>query len=105
MLKKTVLLFILLLVFVLNADVPKVINYQGILTDPITKDPVSDATYSIKFSIYTLSVGGDLKWTETQNVTTSKGFFSVLLGSLTPIDYSVFDGVDRYLGIKVFYIG
>jgi hypothetical protein len=84
------------------SDVPQVINYQGRLTDPVGQ-PVADDTYSIQFSIYADSAitMTPALWTETQNVSTTTGLFAVLLGSLNPINPSIFDGSIRYLGIKI----
>ncbi|NOZ61072.1 MAG: hypothetical protein GXO74_05280 [Calditrichaeota bacterium] len=84
-----------------SAQVPRFINYQGVLTDPATNNPVADNTYSITFSIYSVETLGTALWTETQDVTIVSGHFSVLLGSITPLPLSAFNGSNRYLGIKV----
>ena len=82
------------------AEVPQMINYQGRLTDT-TGAPI-DTTVSMTFAIYTDSIGTDSVWSETQDpVIVEDGMFNVLLGSVTPISYSVFDGSTRYLGVKV----
>lgn len=82
------------------ADVPQLINYQGRLTDN-AGDPM-DTTVLITFTIYDAATDGDSKWTETHSsVDVAEGLFNVLLGSTVPIDDSVFNGPDRYLGIKV----
>jgi hypothetical protein len=76
------------------------INYQGKLTTP-SGAPVND-TLQMVFSIYSDEGGTNLLWTETQpTVEVLKGVFNVLLGNVTPIPYSVFDGSARYLGVKV----
>ncbi len=82
------------------AAFPQQTNYQGKLTNagniPLT------GSYSIVFTIYDAASGGTSKWTETQTVTTESGFFNVILGSVTAIGTAdVFDGTDRWLGIKV----
>jgi hypothetical protein len=83
------------------ADVPRLINFQGRLTDAAGKY-VSDGSYSVTFSIYSVPSGGSALWTETQSVTVTKGLFNVILGSVTPIPNSIFDSyVDTYLGILV----
>ncbi|MDH4223530.1 MAG: tail fiber domain-containing protein [candidate division Zixibacteria bacterium] len=82
------------------AEVPKMINYQGKITRP--SGALVDTTTSVVFSIYADSIGGTALWTETQtSVGVQYGVFSVLLGSVTPIPDSVFDGNVRYLGVKV----
>lgn len=76
------------------AQVPRTISYQGVL-DQSNGTPVTDGTYTLTFRIYSshlLFIGGrivfvtDTLWTETQNVTVSKGIFNVILGSLTPLN-------------------
>jgi hypothetical protein len=85
---------------VTQAEVPKLINYQGKLTTP-EGAPV-DTTVSMQFSIYSDSTGGDPLWSETQmSVRVDKGIFNVLLGSVNEIPESVFTGAIRYLGVKV----
>ena len=79
---------------------PGMINYQGKLTDNAGV-PVS-ATVSIVFSIYGAATGGTPLWTETQSsVVVQDGIYNVLLGSTTSIPDAVFDGGDRWLGVKV----
>lgn len=102
MLKATLMTAALLLLTAVSASTatPNVMSYQGRLLDNIG-DAVTDGVYSVQFTIYDDPVAGNSKWTETQNVTTSGGLFSVVLGSINPIADSVFNGADRYLGITV----
>lgn len=93
-------LFVLLSSFAIFASVPTEMNYQGILTNT-SNDPVADSSYSVVFTIYDAPTSGISFWTETQNVTTSDGLFTVLLGSTTPIEDSVFNGTAIYLGISI----
>ncbi len=83
------------------ADVPRLINFQGRLTDAAGKF-VADGSYSVTFSIYSVPSSGSALWTEAQSVTVTKGLFNVILGSVTPIPNSIFDSyVDTYLGVQV----
>jgi hypothetical protein len=82
-------------------DPVNLMNFQGELTDPGTGDPVADGSYSIRFSIWTLDVGGTEQWNETQNVQVTGGLFNVLLGSVTPVTAGVFAESPRYLEVKV----
>jgi hypothetical protein len=83
------------------ADVPRLINFQGRLTDSAGKF-VADGNYSVTFSIYSVPSGGSALWNETQSVAVAKGLFNVILGTVTPIPNAVFDTyVDTYLGIQV----
>lgn len=81
------------------AEVPSLINYQGMLTDA-SGNPMN-ATVSIQFRIYGTATGGTALWEETQSVTVLNGLFNVLLGSVNPIPSEVFNGSERYLGITV----
>jgi hypothetical protein len=82
-----------------DVAIPTLINYQGYLTDS-GGNPI-DGTVSIVFSIYSTATGGSPVWTETHSsVTINDGLFSVLLGSLNPINTSHLTGT-RYLGITV----
>lgn len=97
-----VLMVTLLLVFCLVAAVPaqppRIMNYQGVLTDA-DGAAVGDGIYSITFKLYEVDAGGSPIWTETQAVEVLKGIFNVLLGSVTPLDLP-FDG-HYWLGISV----
>ena len=72
------LLFILF--FSLNikvhADIPRLINYQGILTDKQGK-PVADGSYVITFSLYDSPFEGSPFWGEVIPIITIKGYFNV----------------------------
>lgn len=101
MLQKSILAIALLLmsVCIINAQVPQLINYQGVLSDA-TGNKINGSR-SIQFSIYNSATGGTAIWTETQTVVVTDGLFSVLLGSVTLIPYAVFNGSDKYLSLKV----
>jgi len=75
------------------------INYQGKLTDS-GGDAVANGSYSIVFSLYTVSSGGSNIWTETQSVTVTDGLFSVMLGSITSLATVDFNQT-LYLGVNI----
>jgi len=82
------------------ADVPQMINYQGRLTDD-AGEPIN-GTAAITFTICADSLGSACLWDETHPaVTVEDGLFNVILGSLIPIHYSVFDGEERWMGFLV----
>ena len=82
------------------ADIPNLINFQGILDS--AGNPMANKTKSVEFKIYAVPAGGTAYWSETQSVTTNAGgVFNVLLGSSNPIPDSVFEDTLRWLGIKV----
>ncbi len=82
-------------------NVPQLIGYQGRLTDA-DGNPLT-GTYNMQFCLYDMDVGGTPVdgWCEDQTVSVTDGVFSVLLGSVTPIPETVFDGTVCYLGVKV----
>jgi len=83
----------------LHAQAPNLLNYQGKL---IINGVAVSGPSSMTFSIYSSETGGTALWTETQNVTVTKGVFNVMLGSVTPFPGTLFSGTgDRFLGIKV----
>ncbi len=92
----------ILLFFVVQAwaDVPKLINFQGRLTDG-SGTPVKDSTYAVLFTIYDDATGGTNLWSETQSVATKAGTFNVNLGSSTALPDTIFDDTTRYLAMKV----
>jgi hypothetical protein len=58
--------------------------------------------FSMEFSIYNDSTGGDLLWNETQDsVEVKNGLFNVMLGTVDSIPDSAFKGPDRWLQVKV----
>jgi len=96
-----VLAFFVILVLAACAcwgGIPHLIHYQGMLTDD-AGNPLN-TPQSLTFRIYNVESGGSSKWGETQNdIPLSNGLFSVLLGSVHPIDLS-FDE-DYWLEIEV----
>ncbi len=84
----------------LRGDVPRLINYQGKLTDQLGAPLNLEA--EMTFSLYTEPVGGGVIWTETRTVQVTEGFFNVLLGGGVPLEPDYFlDHSQTYLGVKV----
>jgi hypothetical protein len=72
-------------VSIFGEDLPKLINYQGMLTDD-SDHPLS-GSYNLTFRIYDDTTGGNLKWSETQNgIQVEDGLFSVVLGKATALN-------------------
>ncbi len=83
-----------------EAAVPQLINYQGRLTNSVGV-PL-DTTVTLDFTIYKDSLGTLDIWIETHpGVVIKDGLFQVLLGSVTPLSASVFDGSKRWLGVQL----
>ena len=84
-----------------HADVPKMINYQGKITDG-GGTPVPDGAYSMEFGLYDAASGGVPEWQSgTVSVNVSDGYFSILLGE-SPQD-SIMLTFDKHywLGVTV----
>jgi hypothetical protein len=79
------------------ADVPRLVNFQGVLTDD--SDQALQGTYSVTFSVYADSTGGSALWSETLGVDCQDGLFDVTLG------HQVYLGLDfseqYWIGIRV----
>ncbi len=83
----------------IQAQVPTVISYQGILTDA-NGIALPDGEYDVTFQLYAQPTGGAALWSETQRIRMEKGVFNVILGSVNALN-----GVDfsqpLWLGITV----
>jgi len=99
---KTYLLVGIFLAFcsTVRADIPKQINFQGILKDSLG-NPYPDGNYSITFRIYDNRTGGNVLWQEADVFAISGGLFTHLLGSAIAIPESAFTDSLRWLGVQV----
>ncbi|MBI5246630.1 MAG: hypothetical protein HY923_05570 [Elusimicrobia bacterium] len=103
--KKAIFAAVILALAVLPARaVPKILNYQGFLTE--SGSPVT-GTRDMTFRVFAAPTGGAALFTEVHaaanTVTVSAGNFNVLVGELTAggIPVSVFNGDDRYMEVEV----
>ena len=68
-----------------GAAIPRTMSYQGVLAD-VAGVPLPDGPHDLVFSLFTSLTGGAPIWTESQpGVAVSRGYFSVTLGSVTPL--------------------
>ncbi|MBN1621271.1 MAG: hypothetical protein JW871_01620 [Endomicrobiales bacterium] len=82
----------------LYAEPPKLIGFQGRLTD--AKGKAVTGTKAITFKIFDVATEGTALWTETQSVTLdSNGLYDVHLGEVTALDLA-FD-IDYWLEVKI----
>ncbi len=79
-----VVMLLLVASFNAHAQAPRIVSYQGVLTDNAGL-PLADGDYTLAFKIYDQESGGSPLWLETQNVTLSGGVFDAILGSTTPL--------------------
>lgn len=84
------LLFSFLISFYALGQIPKVLSYQGYLTD--ANSIPRHGTFIITFKLYDAPSGGNLLWSEVdKSVNIEKGFFATLLGSPTSFGTLSFD--------------
>ena len=81
-----------------SAQIPRLINYQGVLTDDMGV-VVSDGSYNMIFRLYDVPSGGTHLWEETIAVNVSKGIFNTTLGH-DPIIEEAFDK-PLYLALEI----
>ena len=97
---KFTLLSIFIILSTLAAEIPSMINYQGILTNE-NGTVVDDNTYNLSFSIYDVASGGSELWSETHSgVEVTQGLFNIMLGSVSSLSDIPFD-MQYYLEIAV----
>lgn len=89
---------------VARADVPPILNFQGILLES-EGGTVADSSYELTFRVYDEPLGGVVQWEETQTVTTEHGLFNTFLGKSVPVPDSVFADAVRWLEIELVGIG
>lgn len=85
----------------LYPQLPRQMNYQGILTDE-TGNPVH-GSQDLTLTIYRRGIGFPAPWyavySETQTVEVNHGLFNVVIGASTPLDPGVFEGLYRLMGL------
>lgn len=82
------------------AFVPRLINYQGIITD--TGGNPIDGAHDLTFRIYPDSLAVTPYWTELHSsVDVNDGLFNVVLGRFTSIPDTLLAGGERWMGITV----
>jgi hypothetical protein len=100
LMKKVILLIGFMLVITTSfADINKVLNYQGYLTD-VNNQPIADGQYIVQFKLYAQESGGAEVWSETQSLMVAEGYFNTTLGNDTALQTSMFD-TSLWLGIAV----
>jgi hypothetical protein len=81
-----------------SAAAPLTVGYQGRLYSE-DNTPIN-ATLDVVFVLYADATGGTPLWTETQSIVFTDGYFSVQLGSITPIA-NAFNGAQQFLAATV----
>ena len=86
-LSKALALFLTCWCSLLQAQVPKKLNYQGYLTNP-SGAAINNSALSLTFKLYAVASGGTALYSETQSVSVSIGIFNALIGSNTVLSLS-----------------
>lgn len=85
---------------------PTKMNFQGRIANS-TGAILANGTYNMRFRIWTAASGGTQQWSEdrlvsaSQGVTVTNGQFSVQLGSITPLNASVFASNSLYFEVEL----
>lgn len=82
-----------LLAVSLFATPPRLISYQGRVTDNLGA-PLNQAGASVRFLIYKDSTGGSFSWAEVTTKDIVDGLFDHVMGSLVPLPDSLFTNYD-----------
>ncbi len=83
--------------------IPKLISYQGILTDALGQ-PKADGAYELTFKLYNVPTEGNNIWSETKTVQLKNGVFTATLGSDSalslPFDTTYYLGISLASGVE-----
>ena len=83
MIKKVLLsIFAIMILQIVNAQVPQTLNYQGIARNA-SGDPIRYQTISVRISIIDSMAAGKVAYQETRSITTNYvGLFSIIIGDV-----------------------
>jgi len=83
-----------------DAQIPRTLSYQGVLSDT-SGVPKPDGAYTLTFRLYDSSVGGSVIWTETKTLQIKHGLFSTILADQTSFGVSITFEEPYWLSIQV----
>jgi hypothetical protein len=95
-----VVLLLIALTFLSEAQVPRTLSYQGVLSDT-SGAPKPDGSYTLTFRLYATSTGVSALWTETKTLNAKQGIFNTILADQTPFGDSVNFDRPYWLSIQV----
>ena len=78
---------------------PTQLQQQGRLVD--TEGAPLNGIHVLRFSLFDDETGGGEVWTEQHSLDLEAGYYSVVLGSTSPLDDLLFDGTDLWLELEV----
>ncbi|MFZ0453500.1 MAG: hypothetical protein WCE54_01740 [Ignavibacteriaceae bacterium] len=82
------------------SQIPKIISYQGIVTDT-AGNPKPDGQYNFTFRLYDSNSGGSPFWSESKKLIVKKGVFSTNLGDQSPFGNDVKFDKQYWLSIQI----
>ncbi|HRH99647.1 MAG TPA: tail fiber domain-containing protein [Saprospiraceae bacterium] len=94
------LVFIIPIISIVQAQIPRLISYQGVLTDQ-QGSFIPDGTHSLTLKIYENLSGGNPIYIETQNTLVTKGLFNISIGAINPIPLTINFDKPYFLGVSV----
>ena len=98
--QKSLIIFVFcLFVSRIEAGIPHVISYQGIITDT-SGNLHADGKHSFEFNLYKNESGGESVWVEEKELSTRKGMFFTFLGDIEPLEPELFQD-ELWLSISI----
>ncbi len=83
-----------------QAGPPNLVTYQGFLSND-SGDPVADGNYDLHFDLCASPACSWVVWVENHaGVPVQDGYFTVILGSVSSLSASTFDGPERWLRVS-----
>lgn len=98
--KITLLFFLSVMSIHVNAQVPRTISYQGVLTDP-QGTLIPDGNRTIILKLYESLSSATPIYTEVHNSVIVKGIFNAIIGSQTPLPMDLSFDRAYFLGVTI----
>jgi hypothetical protein len=92
--------FLLAVPLLAAAQIPRIISYQGVLTDSLG-NPKADGTYTFTFRLYQVPAQGTEIWSEQKTLLLSRGLFHTNLGDQVVLGPSITFAQAYWLGVQV----
>ncbi len=99
MTRATILAAALLLASNSLAQVPQKVGYQGRLLK--ADGSPESGSHKLTFTLFDAATAGNSLWTEDQTLALSDGYYAAVLGDVTPLDLTAFNGSERFVQIAV----
>jgi hypothetical protein len=85
---------------VAQAQIPRSLSFQGILTDSLG-NPKRDSTYTLDLRLYRVPSGGSPIWQESKSLLVRRGLLSTVLGDIVPFPDSLRFNEQYWLGVQM----